>query len=77
MAQDPFEQFERSRGGLLIPVILFVMGAVPTALAIRAIDGLEVREPSKDDKNPAPENQDAEEPAEFVRLFPDQEAART
>jgi hypothetical protein len=41
MMEDPFEQFERSRGGLLIPVLLFLVGMVPTAMAIRAMGDLE------------------------------------
>jgi hypothetical protein len=41
MMEDPFEQFERSRGGFLIPVALVLLGMVPTALAIRAMGGLE------------------------------------
>ncbi len=38
---DPFEQFERSRNGLVIPLVLFFAGAVPTALAIRAMTVIE------------------------------------
>jgi hypothetical protein len=34
MQNDPFEQFERSRGGLLIPVAIFVLGACLTWFAI-------------------------------------------
>ena len=45
---DPFERFERSRGGLLIPVLLFFAGAVPTIVAIRALDGLIAIEDSAD-----------------------------
>ncbi len=42
--EDPFEQFERSRGGLLIPVLLFLVGMVPTSLAIRAMGDLRAGE---------------------------------
>jgi hypothetical protein len=38
---DPFAQFERSRAGLLIPLVLFVVGAVPTAAAIGAMASLQ------------------------------------
>lgn len=34
---DPFEQFERSRSGLVIPLLLFLAGAVPTAVGISAM----------------------------------------
>ncbi len=34
---DPFRQFERSRAGLLIPLLLFLVGAVPTAVAMGAM----------------------------------------
>jgi hypothetical protein len=44
MMEDPFEQFERSRGGLLIPVLLLLLGMVPTAMAIRAMGELEAGE---------------------------------
>ena len=40
MNGDPFERFERSRGGLLIPVLIFIVGAVLTTLALRGLDGL-------------------------------------
>ncbi len=40
MVHDPFEQFERSRGGLLIPVALFVIGALMTTVAVRALDDI-------------------------------------
>lgn len=40
MMSDPFEQFERSRSGLVIPLVLILAGAVPTALAMRAMISL-------------------------------------
>ena len=42
MSNDPFARFESSRGGWLIPVVLFVVGAMGTMVGIRAIHGLEV-----------------------------------
>lgn len=44
MSDDPFERFERSRGGLLIPLLLFILGAVPTTLAIGSMSQLAVVE---------------------------------
>ena len=44
MSQDPFEQFERSRGGMLIPVVVFAIGAVLTLVAIDLLHGVRVRE---------------------------------
>ena len=44
MSNDPFERFERSRSGWLIPLLLFVLGAIPTTFAIRAIDDLDSRQ---------------------------------
>ncbi len=46
--EDPFEQFERSRGGLLIPVLLWLVGMVPTAMAIRAMGALEASQVQDD-----------------------------
>ena len=46
--EDPFEQFERSRGGLLIPVLLLLVGMVPTAMAIRAMGALEASQVQDD-----------------------------
>ena len=37
MSQDPFAQFERSRGGWLIPVTLFVLGAITTTWAVNSL----------------------------------------
>ncbi|QDT05709.1 hypothetical protein K227x_41120 [Rubripirellula lacrimiformis] len=42
MSNDPFARFESSRGGWLIPILLFVIGALGTMVGIRAIHGLEV-----------------------------------
>ncbi len=46
--EDPFEQFERSRGGLLIPVLLLLVGMVPTAMAIRARGAFEASQVQDD-----------------------------
>ena len=46
--EDPFEQFERSRGGLLIPVLLWLVGMVPTAMAIRAMGALDASQVQDD-----------------------------
>ena len=51
---DPFRQFERSRAGLLIPLLLFLVGTVPTVVAmgamisIRANQEVVVDDPSMD-----------------------------
>ena len=58
MSDDPFARFERSRGGLLIPVALFVLGAVPTGLAIGALDRLETIEEAPAAGNDAVEVRD-------------------
>jgi hypothetical protein len=76
MTNDPFERFERSRGGLLIPVLLFILGAVPTALAIRALHDLEVSEEAMDEE-PAMEIEPAGEPPDVVHVLRDEESART
>ena len=34
---DPFEAFERSRAGLLIPVVLFVFGAIATVWMVNTV----------------------------------------
>ena len=34
---DPFEQFERTRAGLMIPLLLFLAAAVPTVAAMGAM----------------------------------------
>lgn len=44
MSEDPFAEFERSGGGWVIPIALFVLGAIPTTFAIRAIHELSVAE---------------------------------
>ncbi|MGI9474974.1 MAG: hypothetical protein ACR2NZ_25810 [Rubripirellula sp.] len=44
MSQDPFEQFERSRGGLLIPILVFAVGALVTVVAIKTLQDLRIRE---------------------------------
>ena len=52
MCDDPFEQFERSRRGVLIPVVVFVLGAALTVVAINALHRLplpiEVTEPESE-----------------------------
>jgi hypothetical protein len=40
MNTEVFERFEKTRGGLLIPVLLFVVGAVATVMAIRSVHGV-------------------------------------
>ena len=40
MSGDPFERFERSRGGLLIPLLIFIIGAMLTTLALGSLDDL-------------------------------------
>lgn len=40
MSGDPFERFERSRSGLLIPVLIFIVGAMLTTLALRSLNDL-------------------------------------
>lgn len=57
MSEDPFARFERSRGGWLIPVAIFLLGAVPTVLAIRTIDGMALMQQLNDenDRNVAAE----------------------
>lgn len=37
---DPFARFERSRGGFLIPVALFIVGALVTVWATRSLTQL-------------------------------------
>jgi hypothetical protein len=44
MNSDVFERFERTRGGLLIPVLLFVVGAVATVLAIKTVHGVAIEQ---------------------------------
>lgn len=40
MNGDPFERFERSRGGLLIPILIFVVGAILTTFALSRLSDL-------------------------------------
>lgn len=44
MSHDPFEQFERSRGGFLIPMVIFALGAGLTVFAIDVLHEVRVRE---------------------------------
>lgn len=44
MSHDPFEQFERSRGGGLIPVAIFALGAGLTVFAIGILHDVRIRE---------------------------------
>ena len=44
MSGNPFERFERSRRGLLIPVVLFVVGACLTYAAITSLRDVFLRE---------------------------------
>lgn len=48
MHGDAFERFETSRGGLLIPVLLFLLGAIATVVAVRAINDLAIRAAEKE-----------------------------
>ena len=38
MSSDPFEQFERSKAGFAIPVVVFLIGALLTWSAMKALD---------------------------------------
>ncbi|MGB7325640.1 MAG: hypothetical protein WBD31_12270 [Rubripirellula sp.] len=42
MSIDPFERFESSRGGLLIPVGLFIIGSIATTIAVAALHRIEI-----------------------------------
>jgi hypothetical protein len=44
MNTEVFERFEKTRGGLLIPVLLFVVGAVATLIAIKTVHGVAVEQ---------------------------------
>ena len=44
MNADVFERFEKTRGGLLIPVLLFVVGAVATLIAIKTVHGVVIEQ---------------------------------
>lgn len=44
MHEDPFSRFERSRGGLLIPVAVFCVGAFVTLVSIELINRVAVDE---------------------------------
>lgn len=44
MTTDPFENFERSRIGLSIPAVLFMVGGVLTYLSINSLHGVLLRE---------------------------------
>lgn len=37
MSEDPFARFERSRSGWILPAAFFILGAIPTALAVRKV----------------------------------------
>ena len=52
MNGDPFERFERSRGGLLIPVLIFIVGAVLTTFAVSSLNQL-IRMEALADQPPA------------------------
>jgi hypothetical protein len=64
MNQDPFARFERSRAGILIPVILFGVGAVLTTLSIAMVDRVMIREEAREMDNQAPVEPADEQPAE-------------
>jgi hypothetical protein len=44
MTTDPFGNFERSRIGLSIPAVLFMVGGVLTYLSINSLHGVLLRE---------------------------------
>lgn len=44
MNADAFERFETSRSGLLIPLAVFVVGAIATVVAITTVNQLALRE---------------------------------
>ncbi|MAI73225.1 MAG: hypothetical protein CMM01_20280 [Rhodopirellula sp.] len=44
MSTDPFENFERSRVGWIIPFSLFFVGGILTYLAVNSLHGILVRE---------------------------------
>ncbi len=44
MTTDPFENFERSRFGLSIPLALFMLGGVLTYFAVSSLHGVLLRE---------------------------------
>jgi hypothetical protein len=66
MSGDPFERFERSQSGLLIPVLIFIVGAILTTLALRSLDDL-VSLKSLADEPPAIIEPAAIEPAAIER----------
>jgi hypothetical protein len=37
MSEDPFARFERSRSGWMLPAAFFILGAIPTALAVSKV----------------------------------------
>ncbi|MGB0597999.1 MAG: hypothetical protein ACPGLY_15035 [Rubripirellula sp.] len=37
MSEDPFGRFERSRSGWMLPAAFFILGAIPTALAVSKV----------------------------------------
>ena len=43
MTTDPFEKFERSRGGLSIPLAVFIFGGLLTYLAVSSLHGIAIR----------------------------------
>lgn len=69
MHEDPFARFERSRGGWLIPIAVFVAGAIGTTIALNMVHRLDLRDrageieqevPAMNDPDPTP----APEPAD-------------
>ena len=53
MSEDPFARFERSRRGWVIPVVIFLCGAIPTTMAIRAVDRMALIEQLVDEEGDA------------------------
>jgi CHASE1-domain containing sensor protein len=53
MADDPFDRFERSPQGLLIPLGIFLVGALLTLAAMRLLNQLEQAEQRRELAPPA------------------------
>lgn len=74
MNTEAFERFEKTRRGLLIPVLLFVVGAVATLIAIKTVHGVAVEQLER--SAPAdPGDRDADAAAELPRAEQANESA--
>lgn len=62
MTDDPFARFERSRSGLLIPVVIFVIGALVTLVSMELIGLVDMAEQRREleTKDDRPHNDSAE-----------------